>query len=142
MVGRTAPAPRCVSRDYRCRGDPNRGFVWRSHQNRKGAKGDFARETCRGNLRRISKAKSHYVRRTWIPTTSLLTPPGPPNDYPENQLHAAGSPAKHGGFHHDKGCSNAFGDNPMRVLVPLLEFNPSSKTFRAFSFGRMILRKA
>jgi hypothetical protein len=42
---------------------------------------------------------------------------------PENQLHAAGSPAKHGGFHHDKGCSNAFGDNPMRVLVPLLEFN-------------------
>jgi ribose transport system permease protein len=42
---------------------------------------------------------------------------------PENQLHAAGSPAKHGRFHHDKGCSNAFGDNPMRVLVPLLEFN-------------------
>jgi hypothetical protein len=42
----------------------------------------------------------------------------------ENQLHAAGSLAKHGGFHHDKGCSNAFGDNPMRVLVPLLEFNP------------------
>jgi hypothetical protein len=42
---------------------------------------------------------------------------------PENQLHAAGSRAKHGGFHHDKGCSNAFGDNPMRVLVPLLEFN-------------------
>ena len=40
---------------------------------------------------------------------------------PENQLQ--GSPAKHGGFHHDKGCSNAFGDNPMRVLVPLLEFN-------------------
>ena len=45
---------------------------------------------------------------------------------PENQLHAAGSPAKHGGFHHDKGCSNAFGENPMRVLVPLLEFTQQS----------------
>jgi len=51
---------------------------------------------------------------------------------PENQLHAARSSAKHGGFHHDKGCSNAFGDNPMRVLVPLLEFNPCSAALRLF----------
>jgi hypothetical protein len=49
---------------------------------------------------------------------------------PENQLHAARSLAKHGGFHHGKGCSNAFGDNPMRVLVPLLEFNRTGSNAR------------
>jgi hypothetical protein len=46
---------------------------------------------------------------------------------PENQLHAAGSPTKHGGGpsgrRDPKACSNALSDNPVRVLVPLLEFN-------------------
>jgi len=46
-----------------------------------------------------------------------------------------GSPTKHGGFHPDKGCSNAFGDNPMRVLVPLLEFN-RNPVFRVFVTNR------
>ena len=45
----------------------------RSYQNRKGAEVDFARETRRRNLRRISQAKSERVRRTWIPTTPLVT---------------------------------------------------------------------
>jgi hypothetical protein len=43
-----------------------------SHQNRKGAKVGFARETRRSNLRRISQAKSERVRRGWIPTISLI----------------------------------------------------------------------
>ena len=47
-----------------------------SHKNRTGAEVDFARETRRSNLRRISQAKSERVRRTWIPTASLLTPKG------------------------------------------------------------------
>ena len=38
-----------------------------------GAEVGFARETRRSNLRRISQAKSERVRRTWIPTTSLVT---------------------------------------------------------------------
>jgi len=38
-----------------------------------GAEGDFAGETRRRNLRRIPQAKSEHVRRTWIPTTSLVT---------------------------------------------------------------------
>ena len=33
----------------------------------------FAREKRRSKLRRISQAKSGRVRRTWIPTTSLVT---------------------------------------------------------------------
>ena len=45
----------------------------RSHQNRKGAEVDFIRETRRSNLRRIPPPKSERVRRTWIPTTSLVT---------------------------------------------------------------------
>jgi hypothetical protein len=49
-----------------------RGFVMPSHQNRKGAKVGFARETRRSNLRRISQAKSERVRRGWIPTISLI----------------------------------------------------------------------
>jgi hypothetical protein len=36
-------------------------------------KGGFARETRSSNLRRISQIKSECVRRTWIPTNSLLT---------------------------------------------------------------------
>jgi hypothetical protein len=46
---------------------------------------------------------------------------------PKKQLHAAGSsdetrrvPPRR---RDPKACSNAFGDNPVRVLVPLLEFN-------------------
>ena len=39
----------------------------------KGAEVGFARETRRSNLRGIPSAKSERVRRTWIPTTSLLT---------------------------------------------------------------------
>ena len=35
----------------------NRGFILRSHQNRKGAEVDFARETRRSNLRRILAGK-------------------------------------------------------------------------------------
>ena len=35
---------------------------------------DFVRETRRSNLRKISLPKSERVRRSWIPTTSLLTP--------------------------------------------------------------------
>ena len=45
-----------------------------SHQNRKGAEVDFARETRRSNLRGIPSPKSERVRRTWIPTASLLMP--------------------------------------------------------------------
>jgi hypothetical protein len=48
-----------------------------SHQNRKGAKVGFARETRRSNLRRISQAKSERVRRGWIPTISLINHPIP-----------------------------------------------------------------
>ena len=44
----------------------------RSRENRKGAEVDFARETRRRHLRRISQAKSECVRRTWIPTAPLL----------------------------------------------------------------------
>jgi hypothetical protein len=44
----------------------------RSHQHRKGAEVGFATETRRRNLRGISQAKSERVRRTWIPTTSLI----------------------------------------------------------------------
>ena len=44
-----------------------------SHQNRKGAEVGFARETRRSNLRRIPPAKKEWVRRTWIPTISLVT---------------------------------------------------------------------
>jgi hypothetical protein len=44
-----------------------------SHQNRKGAEVRFATETRGSNLRRISSPKSEYVRRTWIPTTCLVT---------------------------------------------------------------------
>src|ERR1700746_3527340 len=73
MVCRTAPAPRCVSCEYRCRGDPNRGFVRRSHQNCKGAEGGFAGETRGSNLRRIPPPESERVRRRWIPITSFLT---------------------------------------------------------------------
>jgi hypothetical protein len=43
-----------------------------SHQNCKGAEIGFVRETRRSNLRRIPQAKSECVRRTWIPTTSLV----------------------------------------------------------------------
>jgi hypothetical protein len=45
---------------------------------------------------------------------------------PKNQLHAAGSPTNtvvSPRRTDPKACSNAFGDNPVRVLVPLLEFN-------------------
>ena len=45
----------------------------RSHQHRKGAEVDFARETRRSNLRGIPSPKSEWVRRTWISTTPLLT---------------------------------------------------------------------
>ena len=38
----------------------------------KRAEVDFASETRRSNLRRIPPAKSERVRRTWIPTTSLI----------------------------------------------------------------------
>jgi integrase len=55
-----------------------RGFVVRSHQNRAGAELGFARETRRRNLRRIPQAKSERFRRTWIPTTSLVTASGSP----------------------------------------------------------------
>jgi hypothetical protein len=44
----------------------------RSHQNRKATEVDFARETRRSNLRGIPSPKSERVRRTWIPTTSLV----------------------------------------------------------------------
>ena len=42
------------------------------HKNRKGAEVGFAGETRRRNLHRISHAKSERVRRTWIPTISLV----------------------------------------------------------------------
>src|SRR5215469_8123269 len=45
----------------------------RSRQNRKGAEVGFARETRRSNIRRISSPKREPVRRTWSPTTSLVT---------------------------------------------------------------------
>jgi hypothetical protein len=44
----------------------------RSHQNRKGAEVGFAKETRRGNLRGIPSPKSERVRRTRIPTASLI----------------------------------------------------------------------
>ena len=49
----------------------------RSHQNRTGAAVDFARETRRGDIRRIPPPKSEWVRRTWSSTTlftNLLSP--------------------------------------------------------------------
>jgi hypothetical protein len=46
--------------------------------NRKRAEVGFARETRRSNLRRISQAKREGVRRTWIPTASLITAFGGP----------------------------------------------------------------
>jgi hypothetical protein len=49
------------------------GFVLRSHQNREGAEVGFARETRRSNVRGIPSPKSERVRRTWIPTASLVT---------------------------------------------------------------------
>jgi hypothetical protein len=48
----------------------------RSNQNRKATEVDFARETRGSILRRIPPPKSERVRRTWIPTTSLLTSKG------------------------------------------------------------------
>ena len=47
-------------------------FVLRSHQNRKRAEVDFARETRRSNQCRIPSPKGERVRRTGIPTTSLV----------------------------------------------------------------------
>jgi hypothetical protein len=43
-----------------------------THQNGKGAEADFASETRRRILRGISSPKSERVKRTWIPTTSLV----------------------------------------------------------------------
>src|SRR5215469_8232067 len=43
-----------------------------SHQNRKGAEVGFASKTRRGNLHGIPSPKSECVRRTWIPTASLM----------------------------------------------------------------------
>jgi hypothetical protein len=76
------PAPKSawstrIFRDNGCRGDSNRGFLLRSHQNRKGAEVGFGRETYRSYLRGISSSKSERVRRTWIPTTSLVNHPIP-----------------------------------------------------------------
>jgi hypothetical protein len=44
---------------------------------------------------------------------------------PKNQLHAAGTrrTAVPPRLKDPKACSNAFGDNPVKVLVPLSEFN-------------------
>jgi hypothetical protein len=52
---------------------PNRGFVLRSYENRKGAEVCFVRETRRGNLRGIPSPKNERASGRWIPTTSLLT---------------------------------------------------------------------
>jgi hypothetical protein len=49
-----------------------RGFILRSHQNRAGAEIDFDGDMRRNNLCVIPPPKSELVRRTWIPTTSLL----------------------------------------------------------------------
>src|SRR6516164_1627221 len=43
-----------------------------SHQNRRRAKVGVAKETRRSNLGGIPPPKSERVRRTWIPTTSLI----------------------------------------------------------------------
>ena len=54
--------------------------TWRvpcSHQNRKGAEVDFARETLRSNLPGVPSPKSERTGRTWIPITSLLAHPAP-----------------------------------------------------------------
>ena len=45
----------------------------RSYQNRKGAEVEFTAEKRRSNLRGIPSPKSKRVRRTRIPTTSLVT---------------------------------------------------------------------
>src|SRR5262245_56869385 len=64
--------PQCVSREYGCRGNPNSGFLRRSHENRKGAEGGFATEARRSKLRRIPTPKNRRFGRTWIVTASLL----------------------------------------------------------------------
>jgi len=68
-----SPAVHCLI--FGALSDWHFGETARCHQNRKGAEIGFATETRRSNLRGISSTKSERVRRTWIPTTSLLTHP-------------------------------------------------------------------
>jgi len=68
-----APASRCVANGYGRQAVGDWGLVPRGDQRRKEAEGNIARETRRSNLRRISQAKGERVRRTWVPTTSLMT---------------------------------------------------------------------
>jgi len=58
----------------------------------------------------------------------------------KNQLHAAGArrTAVPPRLRDPKACSNAFGDNPVRVLVPLLEFNQDSKAAIPAAAGRQV----
>jgi hypothetical protein len=58
---RIARAPRCVSHGYRCRGNGDRGFVLRSHQNRTGSRNRFRwRDASKQPTRKIANKKRAY----------------------------------------------------------------------------------
>ena len=72
VVCRAVPASRRVSDGCGCGRNQIESVIFRSHQDRKGSEVDFTGGTRRSHLHGITSPKSERVRRTWIPTPSLL----------------------------------------------------------------------
>jgi hypothetical protein len=70
---RAAPVERSVSCDFGAEETRVEASFCAAITTAKEQKSVFARETRRSNLRGIRRQKSERVRRTWIPTASLLT---------------------------------------------------------------------